>query len=222
LASGIAHEINNPLTGILTFSNLLKEDLEGSEYEEDLDTIIDETMRCRKIVRGVLDFARETRLERERTNINRILKDVLSLLKRHVHFHNVKIKADLSDKVPDQEIDINMMKSVVNNLAMNASDSMPLGGTLSISSSYEPDEKMVRVTFKDTGIGIPEENLKRIFDPFFTTKAPGEGTGLGMSVTYGIIRRHNGRIHLDSSVGKGTTVTIELPLNTNRLKDDMK
>jgi two-component system NtrC family sensor kinase len=173
-------------------------------------------MRCRKIVRGVLDFARETRLEREQTNINQILRDVLSLLKRHIHFQNIQINTDLSDEIPDQEIDINLMKSVVNNLAVNASDAMPLGGILNISTRYIPEKDTVEIVFQDSGIGISEENLEKIFDPFFTTKAPGEGTGLGMAVTYGIIQRHNGTIQIESAVGKGTKVFIHLPVQTNQ------
>jgi len=214
LASGIAHEINNPLTGILTYSSMLLEDFKGTEFEEDIQTIIDETMRCRKIVRGVLDFARETSLERELVNLNRILEDTLAILERHVHFHNVRILKQLGPDIPDQMLDINQIKSVINNLAVNAADAMPQGGVLEVSTSYNPLTQMVKMEFSDNGIGIPRENLERIFDPFFTTKEVGKGTGLGMAVTYGIVKRHGGTITVDSRVGKGTRIRVTLPKET--------
>lgn len=211
LASGIAHEINNPLTGILTYSSMLLEDFRGTEFEEDLQTIINETMRCRKIVRGILDFSRETRLEREPANLNRVLGDALSILERHVHFQNVRLIRRFDPDVPTQMLDVNLIRSAVSNLAMNAADAMPGGGTLTVATSYDPAHRQVEMTFEDTGFGIPKENLGKIFDPFFTTKDPGQGTGLGMAVTYGIIQRHGGRIEVESEVGRGTRVTIKLP-----------
>jgi two-component system, NtrC family, sensor kinase len=214
LASGIAHEINNPLTGILTYSGMLLEDFKGTEFEEDVQTIIDETLRCRKIVRGVLDFARETRLEKEPANLNQVLDNTLSLLERHVHFHNVRIVRRFDPQVPDQMLDLNQMKSVINNLAVNAADAMPQGGTLTASTAFDARKSRVTMAFEDTGVGIPEENLRKIFDPFFTTKDPGKGTGLGMAVTYSIVRRHGGRVDVESEVGVGTKVFIRLPLET--------
>ena len=214
LASGIAHEINNPLTGILTYSGMLLEDFKGTEFEEDVQTIIDETLRCRKIVRGVLDFARETRLEKEPANLNQVLDNTLSLLERHVHFHNVRIVRRFDPQVPDQMLDLNQMKSVINNLAVNAADAMPQGGTLTASTAFDALNSTVTMAFEDTGVGIPEENLRKIFDPFFTTKDPGKGTGLGMAVTYSIVRRHGGRVDVESEVGVGTKVFIRLPLET--------
>ncbi|GAB4233520.1 MAG: cache domain-containing protein [Acidobacteriota bacterium] len=211
LASGIAHEVNNPLTGILTYAGMLLEDLRGTEYEEDLKTIIDEAMRCRKIVRGILDFARETSSERELTNLNRIVEETLAVLERHVHFQNVRIVRHLDPAVPDQWLDVNQIKSVINNLAINAADAMPEGGTLTVTTRHHPRTETVRLIVEDTGTGIPKEHLEKVFDPFFTTKEPGKGTGLGLAVTYGIVRRHGGAITIDSEPGKGTRVTVILP-----------
>ncbi len=212
LASGIAHEVNNPLTGVLTYASLLLEDLKGSKHQDDLLVIVNETLRCRKIVKGILDFARVTQLEEQDANINDIINDVLSILERHVNFQNIMIDKRLNNDIPKIRIDINQIKSVINNLAVNAADAMASGGTLTITSGYSADGKRIVLKFIDTGSGISEENLSKIFDPFFTTKEPGKGTGLGLAVTYGIIKRHNGSIQIQSQVGKGTEITIELPI----------
>lgn len=212
IASGIAHEINNPLTGVLTCSSLLLEDLKNTEYKEDLELIINETLRCRQIVKGILDFARESKLEKQAININQVIIDVFSILEKLVNFQNIKISKNLSDNLPDVYIDVIQMKSVINNLAVNASDAMPNGGYLIVTTRYNNEKNSVIIEVADTGTGISEENLEHIFDPFFTTKDPGEGTGLGLSVTYGIIKRHNGSISIESRVNVGTKFTIELPV----------
>jgi len=212
LASGIAHEINNPLTGVLTYSSLLLENFEGTEYEEDINVIVNETLRCRKTVKGILDFARETRLEKEPASINRLISDSLQIIEKHVNFHNIKIEKNLADDIPVLDLDTNQMKSVINNLVLNAGDAMPDGGKLSVSTSYDSELGQVIIGVEDTGIGISEENMKTIFDPFFTTKETGKGTGLGLAVTYGIIERHNGVIQVESEPGKGTGFRIVLPV----------
>ncbi len=212
LASGIAHEINNPLTGVLTYADTLLEDLEGTDYAEDLQVIKDETLRCRQIVRGVLDFARETTLEKTRTNLNQVIEDVLVILENHVAFQNISIVRQLDPKLPDIYGDVNQLKSVVNNLAMNAADAMPDGGPIVFTTEIAPDGVPVVMRVRDSGHGIKEEDLSRVFDPFFTTKETGMGTGLGLSVTYGIVKRHNGTITISSEVGKGTTVEVRLPI----------
>lgn len=214
LSSGIAHEINNPLTGVLAYSDILLENLTGTEYEEDLKVIKAETLRCREIVRGMLDFARETTLEKVKTNLNQIIQDVLMILRNHVAFQNIGIERKLEKDLPEIYVDINQIKSVLNNLAVNAADAMPNGGTLTISTRSSPDGKYVHIQVTDTGTGIPEENLLKVFDPFFTTKETGKGTGLGLSVTYGIIKRHNGFINIKSQLGVGTRIDIHLPLNS--------
>jgi len=212
LAAGIAHEINNPLTGVLTYSSMLKDDLAGTEYVDDLNVIIDETLRCRKIVKEVLDFARETRLEKEYADINKVLNGALAILEKHVNLRKVKLTKIFADNIPEILVDVNQMKQVINNLALNAADAMPDGGELTIETSFAAEDNTVRISFRDTGAGISAENLGKIFDPFFTTKEPGKGTGLGLAVIYGIIERHNGRITVHSDQGNGTEFLIKLPV----------
>jgi two-component system NtrC family sensor kinase len=212
LASGIAHEINNPLTGVLTYSDTLLEDLEGTAYADDLRVIKTETLRCREIVRGVLDFARETTLERVRTNLNQVIGDVLAILEKHVAFQNVRIVRELDPDLLDIYADVNQLKSVVSNLAMNAADAMADGGAITFTTEVGPDRGAVVMRVRDTGHGITPEDLGKVFDPFFTTKETGKGTGLGLSVTYGIVKRHSGHINITSEVGRGTTVEVRLPL----------
>lgn len=220
LASGIAHEINNPLTGVLAFTDILLETLSGTEHEADLKVIKSETLRCREIVRGMLDFARETQLEMVRTNLNKIINAVLQVLRNHVSFQNIGIERKLDPDLPDIYVDINQIKSVINNLAVNAADAMPNGGSLTITTSTTPDRKYVHLRITDTGVGISEENLLKVFDPFFTTKEIGKGTGLGLSVTYGIIKRHNGLINIKSQVGVGTRIDVHLPVNPEEKAHD--
>lgn len=212
LASGIAHEINNPLTGILTYSSLLAEELKGTPYEEDLKTIKEETLRCRKIVRGLLDFAREYKPEKLSTNLNSLIEEALQLLEKHVNFHNIKIIKDFDPNLPEVKVDADEFRSVINNLAVNAADAMPNGGQLTITTRFDPSANQVIIRVSDTGIGISEENLKKIFEPFFTTKEKGKGTGLGLAMTYGVIKRHNGTIDVKSREGEGTEFIIRLPV----------
>jgi len=219
LSSGIAHEINNPLTGVLTYSGVLLEELEGTEYEGDLRVIQNETLRCRSIVREILDFARETRLEKVSANLNQIIGEVLGILEKHVAFHNVKMVRSLDPRLPDTWVDVNQIKSVINNLAVNAADAMPDGGTITFRTRLSADGRFMHFEVTDTGSGIREEDLAKVFDPFFTTKETGKGTGLGLSVTYGIVKRHHGSIRISSKVGQGTTVDIRLPLHPEEDKE---
>jgi two-component system NtrC family sensor kinase len=212
LASGIAHEINNPLTGVLTYSSLLLEDMKGTKYEEDLKVIRDETMRCRGIVRGLLDFARDTKPERVLSDLNLIVEDSLRILEKHVTFQNIEIVKALDRPLPQVSVDPGEIRSVINNLAVNAADAMPAGGRLTITTFVEADFGMVVISVADTGAGISEENMGKIFEPFFTTKGKGQGTGLGLAMVYGVIQRHGGLISVESKVGEGTKFTIKLPL----------
>ncbi|MGB4704268.1 MAG: cache domain-containing protein [Candidatus Saccharicenans sp.] len=212
LASGIAHELNNPLTGILTYSSLLLEELKGTPYEEDLRVIKEETLRCRKIIRGLLDFARDYRPEKVPVNLNKLIEEVLSILEKHVNFHNIKIIRNFDPELPEVRVDADEFRSVINNLAMNAADAMPSGGELTIATSFDREQNQVIIRVADTGVGISEENMKRIFEPFFTTKEKGKGTGLGLAMVYGVIKRHNGTIDVRSKVGEGTEFIIKLPV----------
>jgi len=219
LASGIAHEINNPLTGILTFSELLIEDLKGSESEKDLVVIRDEALRCREIVRGIFDFARDTKLELVEKNLNEVITSTMMILEKHINFQDIVIHKELDFNIPDFPMDFIQMKSVISNLAVNAADAMPTGGELTISTSYYALSKTVNLIVADTGQGIEEENLQKIFDPFYTTKEPSKGTGLGLSVTYGIIRRHGGTIEAISEPGIGTSFTVSFPIEQRNEKE---
>ncbi|MGC9056673.1 MAG: sensor histidine kinase [Candidatus Saccharicenans sp.] len=212
LASGIAHEINNPLTGILIYSSLLAEELKGTPYEEDLKTIKEETLRCRKIVRGLLDFARDYKPEKVSANLNSLIEEALQLLEKHVNFHNIKIVKDFEPNLPEVKVDADEFRSVINNLAVNAADAMPNGGQLTITTRFDQANNQVIIRVADTGVGISQENLKKIFEPFFTTKEKGKGTGLGLAMTYGVIKRHNGTIDVKSKVGEGTEFIIKLPV----------
>ena len=215
LASGMAHEINNPLTGVLSFSTILYKDLKDTKYMDDLKIVIDETLRCRDIVKNILDFARESRIEKNRANINTVISDVLAILEHHVNFQNIKLIKKYKDNLPEIDIDINQMKSVINNLALNAADAInekDNSGNIIFSTDYDKEKNEVLISITDTGAGIKTENLDKIFDPFFTTKETGKGTGLGLAVTYGVIKRHNGWIHVQSDIGKGTVFKIGLPV----------
>ncbi len=212
LASGIAHEINNPLTGVLTYSSLLLKDLKGTKHEEDLQVIRDETLRCRTIVQGILNFAREDKPEKSLADINSIIGESLKILERHVNFQNVEIRKELDPSLPLVNVNSGEIRAVINNLAMNAADAMPDGGRLTISTRADEGSREIVITVTDTGIGISRENIGRIFDPFFTTKEKGKGTGLGLAMVYGVITRHGGTIDVRSEVGKGAEFTIRLPL----------
>jgi len=212
LAAGIAHEINNPLGGILIYSSLMMEDLpEGDSKRGDLARIVQEASRCKDIVKSLLEFARQTEPKMEPTDINRAITDGLFFLENQALFHNVKIIKNLDPFLPFVRGNASQLKQVLINIIVNAAEAMHGNGTLTITSSTSPDRKWVTLEFTDTGEGIKEENLRRIFDPFFTTKEVGKGTGLGLATSYGIVEDHGGRISVKSKVGEGTTFTIELP-----------
>ena len=213
LAAGIAHEINNPLGGILIYSSLIMEDLpEGDPKRGDLARIVQEASRCKDIVKSLLEFARQTEPKMEPTDINRAITDGLFFLENQALFHNVKIIKNLDPFLPFVRGNASQLKQVLINIIVNAAEAMHGSGSLTITSSTSPDRKWVTLEFTDTGEGIKEENLTRIFDPFFTTKDVGKGTGLGLSTSYGIIESHGGKIRVKSKVGEGTTFTIELPV----------
>lgn len=211
MASGIAHEINNPLTGVLTYTSMMKDELKGTSYEEDLSIVINETMRCRNIVRGLLDFARNSTMEKIAANINDVIRETTSILMKHVIYQNIRFHLRLDEALPVTEIDVSLMRSVFNNLIENAAHAMPNGGDLYITTIYSPDDSKIKIVFKDTGEGIKKEDMGKIFEPFFTTKEAGKGTGLGLAVIYGIIEKHNGTIDVSSEPGQGAEFTVTLP-----------
>ena len=210
LAAGVAHEINNPLTGVLTFAHFLKEDESiGEQGQKDVDLIIHETTRVAEIVRGLLDFARERPTVKEPLDVNEIIRRTLRLLGNQEAFRQVIIVEDLEEGLPLVAGDINQLQQVLLNLSLNACEAMRDGGTLLVGSSAEDGRVLVKVT--DTGCGIKADHLGRVFEPFFSTKPVGKGTGLGLSVSYGIVEQHGGTLEVDTEEGKGTTFTVVLP-----------
>jgi signal transduction histidine kinase len=213
LAAGIAHEINNPLTSVLTFSSLLLRKAEKDDQKEKLEIIVKETTRCRQIVRDLLNFARQGEPKKEECCINQIIESALSLTKNQLKMSEMRIAVQKElGELPLLQLDPNQMLEVFVNIIINAIDAMPQGGELNFTTSLAQGGKTIEIRASDTGYGIPRENLAKVFDPFFTTKDAGKGTGLGLSVTYGIIDRHNGTIDVESEIGKGTTFIIKLPV----------
>jgi len=211
LAAGVAHEINNPLTGVLTNSSLMLEDLaDDHPWREDIQTIVNETLRCRKIVKGLLDFSRQTKPQRTLLDLNQVVEDTLSLVRNQTVFRSIRIVYELDPHLPSVLADADQMRQVVLNIVLNAAEAMVQGGELRLASSPDVPRKAVELRISDTGPGIPDEVRARIFEPFFTTKKT--GTGLGLAVAYGIIERHHGQIRIDSTRGKGTTFTISVPI----------
>lgn len=212
LVAGIAHEINNPLTGIMVFSSLVLEDSRlPQDLREDMEVINRETERCSGIVRRLLEFSRESPPHKAPESINHLLDNTLHLLENQTSFHNISIVRHYDPDLPAILVDGNQLNQVFMNILLNAAQAMPGGGTLTLGTELAASAEHVAIRFRDTGCGISEEGLQRIFDPFFTTKEDG-GTGLGLSVSYGIIENHGGKIEVDSRVGEGATFTVLLPL----------
>lgn len=210
LAAGVAHEINNPLTGVLTFAHLLREKPNMDEQDrQDLDLIIHETTRVGEIVSGLLDFARERPASKSMLDLNQVIRQTVRLIVNQSQFKKITIEEHLDEHLPAVYGDRNQLQQVLLNLALNACEAMPDGGALTIST--QPHGKDVMLTVADTGCGIKPEHLTQIFDPFFTTKPVGKGTGLGLSVSYGIVQQHGGVLSVESEEGKGTKFTIILP-----------
>jgi len=211
LAAGVAHEINNPMTGILTNASLLLEDLpEDDPRREDLQTIVNETIRCRRIVKGLLDFARQSKPEKKKTSVNEIVRNSLSLLRNQASFRNIEITEELDPYLPDIPADPNQIQQVFVNILLNASEAMPSGGRIRVRSGRaDRAGERIEVAISDNGPGIPPDAMSRLFDPFFTTK--NTGTGLGLAVSYGIVQSHGGTIEVQSEAGQGATFIVRLP-----------
>ena len=213
LAAGVAHEINNPLQGILAYSCLLVEDMSPDDQNRGfIEKIAKQATRCKEIVRGLLDFSRQTRPEMMQCQMNLVVLASLALMERQSLFHNIEIVKTFQADLPDTMLDASQMQQVLMNIIINASEAMGGKGKLSVATRTDSSKKFIEVEIADTGVGISGENLERIFDPFFTTKKVGHGTGLGLAISYGIVKRHNGSIEVRSEVGKGTTFTVRLPI----------
>ena len=214
LAAGVAHEINNPLTAVLTFTHLIlrRKDL-SDEVRSDLEIVKTQTERVRKIVKSLLDFSRQTVIKTESTEINKLIEDSLELMKNQALIQDINLSFHGADDLPTLTLDQNQFQSVLINMIINALDATPPGGHIDIQTMAVDvnRERGVEITIADTGSGISPDDMGQIFDPFFTTKEVGEGTGLGLAVTAGIIERHGGTIKVWSQTHKGTTFTIWLP-----------
>jgi signal transduction histidine kinase len=221
MAAGIAHEINNPLGGILLYSsNLFKKVPGEGPLKEGLEIIINETLRCKTIIQDLLEFSREKEPEKVLANINRIIEKTLGMLENEFRLHHVNVKKFLSREMQDNLMDVNQMHQVFVNLLLNAVEATQENGEITIMSQIDQVRKRVRVEIADTGCGIPPEHISKVFEPFFTTKA--KGTGLGLAVTYRIIRNHQGDIQVSSQPGEGTRFTIGIPLPESELSRKAK
>jgi two-component system NtrC family sensor kinase len=216
LAAGVAHEINNPLGAILSLTALTLEDIPASDpNRENLVEVVHQSERCRGIVKGLLDFSRQSKGNMEPLDLNELIQDTLSLIGRQALFFNIKIVKDLDPKLLPVIGDRSQFQQVIMNLLINAVQAMDEKGTITIVTRGAPGET-VEVLISDTGRGIAPEQVDKIFDPFFTTKESGHGTGLGLSIAYGIVTTHRGTISVQSDLGKGATFTIRLPAATAR------
>ncbi len=213
LAAGVAHEINNPLGGILALTGLTLEDLPAKDpRRENLEEVVRQTRRCSDIVKHLLEFSRQHQVAAEELDVNQLLEKTLALLERQSIFHNVRVERDLGPGLPTVVADRSQLQQVFVNILMNAVQAMAERGTIVIGSRHDTVRDEVVLRFRDSGCGILPEQVDRIFDPFFTTKASGLGTGLGLSIAYGIVSRHQGTIEVESVPGHGATFTIRLPV----------
>jgi two-component system NtrC family sensor kinase len=223
LAAGIAHELNNPLTGILTFSYLVRENVSDDSPEaEDLDLVIKETKRCATIIRRLLDFAREKAPEKKYCDLNQLIIEASQLIAQPTRIAEIEVVLELDDKLPAVWMDEDLVKQVVMNMLVNAQHAIDKAGSITLRTRMCPEPRshvpgakpvsMVEISVIDTGCGIPADDLQKIFDPFFTTKAVGKGTGLGLSVSHGAVQAHGGDIQVESEVGTGTRFMVYLPV----------
>jgi two-component system NtrC family sensor kinase len=216
LSANVAHELNNPLQGIVTYSHLLiermPEEYPGTDYVE---KIVVQANRCRDIIRGLLDFARQREPVKTLCNVNIVLQDSISLLENQALFHNIEVVKEFDAEIPEAVIDPSQIERVFINMIINAAEAMDGVGRLTLLTNPGPIDETIEVVIADTGHGISKENLRRVFDPFFTTKVVGRGTGLGLAISYGIVKEHGGTISVKSKVGLGTTFIIRLPVRAD-------
>jgi len=212
LSAGVAHEINNPLTTILTTSMLLQEDLDPENpIFDDLKTISREAIRCRKIVASLLDFARQTKPTKQFINLNDVINESIILTRKQAAFHDVSMEENLAENLPLVRVDKDKIKQSLINLIINGIEATEAGGQVVVSSIFLPTKGVVEVFVSDTGEGISEEKIDKIFDPFYTSKE--NGTGMGLAITHGIIEQHGGTIDVHSKPDQGTIFRIKLPVD---------
>jgi signal transduction histidine kinase len=213
LAAGVAHEINNPLTGIIFYADSLLKTLEPDDSRRhSLTCIYEDARRCGKIIKNLLAYSRQETTSTEILHLNTLLEHSLDLIRDTKFFLGIQIRKELSEDMMLIAGDRDQLGQVIVNLVMNAVDAMDHKGLLTLRTYRDKPAQKAYIEVSDTGRGIPEENLGLIFDPFFTTKAPGKGTGLGLSTAYGIIKENQGRIWVKETSERGTTFAVELPL----------
>jgi PAS domain S-box-containing protein len=213
LAAGVAHQLNNPLSGITLFTKLVMEEHTLEEgARKDLGRVMEDAERCRDTVKELLEFARQTKHVRRPHDINRAVSRTLFLLENQSLFQNIVIEKDLDPALPPVHSDIQQLNHMFMNIILNAAQAMEGNGRLAIKTVFLPEKEQVRIKISDTGPGIPEEILPHIFDPFFTTKEEGEGTGLGLSLVYGIVQNQGGEIKAQNIPGEGAAFIIDLPI----------
>ena len=213
LVAGVTHEINNPLTAIIGFSQLLYIKIEDGKLRKDLKQIIDEGQRAAKIVQNLLSFARQNEPEKRMWSIHETLYKVLDILAYDLRLSGIEVRTEFDESLPPTMVDANQIQQVFLNIANNARQAM--GEQMppkDLVIRTESDGKLMKIHFRDNGPGMSTEQLERVFDPFFTTKSQGKGTGLGLSISYGIVKAHEGDIYVRSLEGKGATFTVELPV----------
>jgi len=219
LSAGIAHEINNPLTTIMTSSMMLQEDLEkDAEMYNELAVITNEAQRCRKIVQSLLDFARQTKPMKKLDDINTIVRESIYLTKKQAEFKDIYVSSNLAEDLPQIHVDKEQLQQIMINLMLNAVEATPPGGSIAFTTAYAPSNEEITIKISDTGMGISPENQEKIFDPFFTTRE--DGTGLGLSITHSLVEQNGGRIEIDSQPGKGTRFDVILPVGGSRSHDE--
>ncbi|MBI3018309.1 MAG: response regulator [Deltaproteobacteria bacterium] len=215
LASSLAHELNNPLTGITALSQLLNQELNKKDpHLSDISEIEKASLRCKEIIKNLLDFSEKTKSSKKTwTSINDILEATLPLIQYSREAKQpIRILKHMAEPLPKIKANPNELQQVFFNLLLNALQAMPEGGNLSITTHYDSQKSAVQIKIKDTGIGIPKENISKIFDPFYSTKEKTHGTGLGLTVSYGIIKDHQGKIEVQSQLNKGSTFKVTLPI----------
>jgi signal transduction histidine kinase len=214
LSAGVAHEINNPLTTILTSAMLIQEDLAKDDpaYEE-LQIVVNEALRCRKIVTSLLDFARQNQPQKKMQDLNQIVNQSVLLTQKQAAFKDITVQSKLAPAIPEQFLDKGQIQQALINLILNAIESTNADGSITVTTTHEKEKRVTRIDIQDTGAGMDQEQVGKIFEPFFTTKT--SGTGLGLSITHGIIEQHDGTISVDSRKGEGTCFTIRLPINND-------
>jgi len=222
LAAGVAHEINNPLAGILIYADMLMKDVSHNpQWAQDLEEIINQTLRCIEIVTRLLEFSRQPLGERVAFDVNHLIDRCVKLLSHQPLFHDIQFSHDAQADLPQITGDPGQIQQVFTNLILNAANAMSGNGQLTITSRFDSFTEEVVIKFADTGPGIAPEIMNKIFEPFFTTKAPGDGTGLGLSVVYGIVQQHGGSITVENLANGGALFTVKLPLESPETFMDM-